>query len=88
MKRPERRLARPVYEALPYIYMLCGLAALVVSYARTSGVVSGLIGIPGFVAFLGGIVLLLRRRDYRRMRQQYERPDALSEQAGADQRRL
>jgi hypothetical protein len=32
------------------------------------------------------MVLLLRRRDYRRMRQQYERPDALSEQAGTDQK--
>ncbi len=28
----DQRLARPLYEALPWIYLLCGLAALTASY--------------------------------------------------------
>lgn len=62
------RLSRPVYEALPWIYILCGLAALVGSYFQDSRLLSLALGLPGFVAMLGGIVLLLRRRDYRQMK--------------------
>ena len=88
MKRSERRLSRPLYEALPWIYILCGLVALAVSYLQTSSGLSALYGIPGFFAFLGGIVLLLRRRDYRRMRERYQHPDALSEHTGNDQKQV
>ncbi len=66
------RLARPLYEALPWIYLLCGLAALMASYLlKGSGFVSAAIGLPGLVATLGGIVVLLRRRGYRKMRADY-----------------
>jgi membrane associated rhomboid family serine protease len=65
----DQRLARPLYEALPWIYLLCGLAALTASYlTKGSGVMSAVIGLPGLVATLGGIVLLLRRRGYRKMK--------------------
>lgn len=67
----DQRLARPLYEALPWIYLLCGLAALTASYLTKSGVMSAVIGLPGLVATLGGIVLLLRRRGYRKMRADY-----------------
>ena len=67
----EKQLARPVYEALPWLYMLCGLAALVASYLQSSRLMSFLLGIPGLVAVLGGIVVHLRRRDFRRMRANY-----------------
>ena len=71
------RLARPLYEALPWIYLLCGLAALTASYlTKASAVMSAVIGLPGLVATLGGIVLLLRRRGYRKMKADYFEGDS------------
>lgn len=77
-------LSRPVYEGLPWIYLCVGLAALIVSYGQASRALSLLIGLPGLLAVLAGIVVLLKRRDYRAMRAQYRRPDALSEPARED----
>jgi len=74
----DQRLARPLYEALPWIYLLCGVAALTASYLTKSGVMSAVIGLPGLVATLGGIVLLLRRRGYRKMRADYLEGDSSS----------
>ncbi len=65
---PVHRLSRPLYEALPWIYILCGVAALVASYFHPSKGVSLALGIPGLCAMLGGIVVALRRRDYRQMK--------------------
>lgn len=67
----DRRLSRPLYEALPWLYILSGVAALGGSYFATSGLMSAALGIPGLVATVGGIVLVLRRRDFRRMRADY-----------------
>ena len=61
------RLSRPLYEALPWIYILCGLAALVASYWHPSKTHSLVLGLPGLIALVGGVVVLLRRRDYRQM---------------------
>jgi len=69
------RLSRPLYEALPWIYLLCGLGALVSSYFHPSPVLSVLLGLPGLVGVVGGIVLVLRRRDFRRMRADYLNSD-------------
>jgi nitrate reductase gamma subunit len=73
-------VARPVYEALPGLYIVCGVLALAASYRETSPLASVALGLPGLAALLGGIVVWLRRRNYRRMRAYYDRPDALSEQ--------
>jgi Flp pilus assembly protein TadB len=78
MKHQTLRLARPVYEGLPWLYLLSGLFALIVSYGQESPVMSLLIGVPGLVALLAGLVVLLKRRDYRAMRTHYDRPDALA----------
>lgn len=71
----EQRLSRPIYEALPWLYMACGLAALAASYFNASHLMSFVLGIPGLIATLGGIVVLLRRRDFRRMRATYGNTD-------------
>jgi hypothetical protein len=73
------RLARPIYEGLPWLYVLLGIGALCASYLQRSAWLSFVLGLPGLVGLLAGIVVLLRRRHYRRMRASYVRPDALSE---------
>jgi nitrate reductase gamma subunit len=48
------------------------------SYLLAShGVLSLLVGLIGFLLLLGGVVLVLRRRDYRALRSQYADPDSL-----------
>ena len=65
-----------MYEGLPWIYIGGGLASLGVSYLLgDTHAVSLLVGLAGLAALLGGVVVLLRRRDYRDMRSQYGQPD-------------
>jgi Flp pilus assembly protein TadB len=78
------QFSRPVYEGLPWFYIICGLAVLLGSYLLAAhGVLSLLAGIVGILLLLGGVVVLLRRRDYRELRSQYADPDSLS---GKDKR--
>jgi len=83
MSASHQRLSRPVYEGLPWAYLLGGLLALVASYFQTSSTLSLVLGLPGFLVFLAGVVVLLRRRGYRRLRAQYDAPEALGEVAAA-----
>ena len=77
MQRPEQRLARPLYEALPWLYIVCGLAALAASYLLASYLLSSLlVGAFGLTSLVGGIVVLLRRREYREFRSHYGNPDS------------
>jgi hypothetical protein len=69
-------LSRPIYEALPWLYILCGLVGLVASYLNPSRLMSFLLGVPGLIAVIGGIVVALRRRDFRKMREDYLNTDA------------
>jgi hypothetical protein len=78
MERPPKRLSRPVYEGLPWLYISCGGAASAGSYFLPSGFLSLFIGLGGIIAILGGVVILLRRRDYRELRSQYVDPGALN----------
>lgn len=84
MKRTSKRLSRPLYEGLPWIYMAGGLGALFASYVspyRTIGVLTGLAGVVGVLA---GVVVLLRRRDFRKMRAEYGNPDQSLSDLGED----
>jgi Flp pilus assembly protein TadB len=83
---PPKRLSRPVYEGLPWFYLVCGIAACVGSYFLAAGVLSFLVGLVGLAGILGGAVILLRRRDYRDLRSQYGNPDALNTTADKDER--
>jgi hypothetical protein len=75
MVRHTLRLSRPLYEGLPWIYILCGVLALAASYRHRGGAVSALIGLLGILAVIAGIVILLRRRDFRELSSKYESPD-------------
>jgi Flp pilus assembly protein TadB len=70
-------LSRPVYESLPWVYLTAGGLALLISYLQSSSSLSLALGLPGLLAVLAGVVVVLRRRGYRRLRAQYGAPDAL-----------
>lgn len=61
-------LSKPLYEAVPYYYMaagaLCLLASLYLSWWYWPAICTGL----GLVFLIAGLVLWLRRRDYRASR--------------------
>ena len=70
------RLSHPLYEGLPWLYIAAGMAALGASYLiGDSRAVGLLVGLGGLAALLGGVVVLLRRRDYRELRSQYGQPE-------------
>ncbi len=79
MSASRHRLSRPVYEGLPWLYLLGGLLGLIASYWQTSPLWSVALGLPGLLAVMAGAVVLLRRRAYRRLRAQYDAPDGLNE---------
>lgn len=69
--------SRPVYEGLPWFYIICGIGALLASYLLAArGLLSATVGLLGLICVVGGIVVLLRRRDYRTLRSQYSNPDS------------
>ena len=72
------RLSRPLYEGLPWVYMACGVAALAGSYVLSSRLLSLFLGLLGLAGLLGGIVIALRRRDYRQLRANYADPGDLN----------
>ena len=65
------RIARPLYEALPYAYIAIGAAAIGASFAWRVANWSGILAVFGLVALVGGLVLALRRRDYRIQKRHY-----------------
>jgi hypothetical protein len=78
MPRPSPHFSRPVYEGLPWVYIIFGLGALIASYlVAARGVLSLLAGVLGLLCVVGGFVVVLRRRDYRALRSQYADPDSL-----------
>lgn len=84
MARRSPHFSRPVYEGLPWFYIICGLAGLAASYLLAGRpFLSHTLGLMGLLCVVGGIVVLLRRRDYRALRSQYADPDSLS---GSDER--
>ena len=66
------RLSRPLYESLPALYALVGLGALLAGYRLRSGGLSTALSLGGLAVLIGGVVVWLRRRDYRATRTEYQ----------------
>jgi len=65
------RLARPVYESLPYAYMAIGGLAILVSYLDPNGPRGVLAFVIGVIVETAALTVLLRRQDYRALSREY-----------------
>jgi len=65
------RLARPIYESLPYFYMAIGALAIFLFYLDPVGVGAVIAFVIGFVAETAALTLLLRRQDFRELSREY-----------------
>ena len=58
-------ISKPIYEALPYFYLVAGLAALTASMYLAHWYGPTICFTLGLVCLVAGLVVLLKRRDYR-----------------------
>ena len=65
------RLARPVYESLPYVYMALGGLAIFLFYVDPIGPRAVIAFVLGVVVETAALTLLLRRQDYRALSREY-----------------
>lgn len=64
-------IARPVYELIPYVYMVVGLILLGAAWVLETEVLPGVFLLLGSLSLMAGIVLWLRRKDYRTTQAEY-----------------
>ncbi|MGQ0429556.1 MAG: hypothetical protein ACT4UQ_06465 [Gammaproteobacteria bacterium] len=65
------RIGRSLYESLPWAYMIIGAAAIAVSFMWREPAWSEALALCGLVTIVSGLVLALRRRDYRIQKRHY-----------------
>ncbi len=65
------RIARALYESLPWCYMILGGVALAISFLWREPVWAESLAAGGLVTVVAGLVLVLRRRDYRIQQRRY-----------------
>jgi hypothetical protein len=64
-------LARPIYELLPYLYMVVGAVLLAAAWVVERSTLPSILLLVGTLSILAGLVLWLRRRDYRTRQTEY-----------------
>ena len=64
-------IARPVYELIPYVYMVVGLALRGAAWLLETELLPGIFLLLGSLSLMAGIVLWLRRKDYRTTQAEY-----------------
>lgn len=69
-------VSRPIYESLPYLYLLAGALSLSASMYLNYGAWPTVCFVTGVLCLVAGLVVLLKRRDYRVTdRRVVQRPD-------------
>jgi len=58
-------VSKPIYEALPYFYLLAGAVSLSLSMYLDYWYLPTICFVVGLVCLVGGLVVLLKRRDSR-----------------------
>lgn len=61
-------LPKPLYETIPFHYLILGAAAIVAAFYVESGYWPEFFAVVGVVLLVTGVVLLLRRKGYRSSR--------------------
>jgi hypothetical protein len=61
-------MTKPVYESLPFVYMAAGLVAAAAAFFVEQGRWQAVCVAAGMALMIGGLVLWLKRRDYRSSR--------------------
>lgn len=64
-------LVRPLYELVPYLYMLVGVVLLGAAWLIEVSALPSIFLVVGSLSILAGLVLWLRRRDYRTRQAEY-----------------
>ena len=64
-------LARPVYEALPYAYMAIGAVLIASAWWVDVRSLPSVLMVTGLLSAIGGLVLWMHRRDFRRKQAEY-----------------
>lgn len=64
-------LPRPLYESMPYVFIGAGAAALVAAFV-VEHAPHGLLMLAGGLGLTIGLVLWMRRRDYRDSQSEYD----------------
>jgi hypothetical protein len=59
------RLAKPLYESLPALYLLAGVVLCALSYQYGNRWWSGPCAVLGILALIAGLAIAMHRRDYR-----------------------
>jgi hypothetical protein len=65
------RLARPVYESLPFLYVGIGGVAIFLFYLNPVGFAGKAAFLIGLLAETAALTLFLRRQDYRALSREY-----------------
>ena len=64
-------LSRPLYELLPYLYMVAGAVLLAAAWLVEMRLWPSIFLAVGALSLMGGLVLWLRRKDYRTKQAEY-----------------
>jgi hypothetical protein len=65
------RLARPVYESLPFLYVAIGGVAIFLFYLNPVGFAGKAAFLIGLLSETAALTLFLRRQDYRALSREY-----------------
>jgi hypothetical protein len=65
-------ISRPLYELLPYLYMLVGVGLLAAAWLVQMQVWPSIFLAVGALSLMAGLVLWLRRKDYRTKQAEYD----------------
>ncbi|MBL8265069.1 hypothetical protein [Steroidobacter sp.] len=65
-------ISRPLYELLPYLYMLVGTVLLAAAWLVKHETWPSVFLTVGALSLMGGLVLWLRRKDYRSKQAEYD----------------
>lgn len=58
-------VSKPIYESLPYFYLVVGALSLAASLYMDHWYWQEICFVVGLLCLVGGLVVLLKRRDYR-----------------------